>query len=163
MSSHKRIIESIAAIRAHLRDIETLGEPPHIKGYRFESEFLEECKSRRLDAKKARGAQHYDLLVCGLRVQCKCVVPNDIGLVFIQPGQRTWYVTTDFDVLAMKCLEVTYIIPMESLPMSNGHVRIGIKPSGLHRWVSAWDVFSGDRVGKQEKTLFDGLSEEITP
>jgi len=159
MSSHKRIMQAVAAIRAHLRDIETLGEPPHLKGYRFESEFLKECRSRGLDASKAKGGSHFDVIVNGLRVQCKCVVPNDSGHVFIQPGQRTWYLPSDFDVLAMRCLSVTYIVPMSAMPMSNGHVRIGIKPSSMKQWESAWCVFSGDPAAKPEKTLFDGLAD----
>ena len=154
MSAHKKILAAVASIRNQIREIELLAEPPHMKGYQFEKDFLAECRSRGLDAGKASGGGHVDLVVAGRRVQCKHVTPNDAGDVFIQPGQRSYYLPTDFDVLAMKSDESLYIIPMQSLPMTNGHVRIQVRPVSLTMWIDAWGVFTGDGV-PQPRTLFD--------
>ena len=159
MSVSREILQAVQEIRRAIGVIETLSDPPHMKGYAFEKHFLFECRRRGLRACKQSGG-HVDLLVVGKRVQCKCVTPNSSGQVFIQPGQRTWYLPEDFDVLAMKCGEITYIIPMECLPKTNGHVRIQIRPTSFRRFIDAWGVFSGD-VMLLEQSLFP-VDEEAT-
>jgi hypothetical protein len=71
------------------------------------------------------------------------VTPNHAGQVFIQPGQRTWYEESDFDVLAMRCRDDLFIVPMSCLPKTNGHVRIQLKPYAYRRFIDKWDVFDG--------------------
>lgn len=153
VSERKKLVAVVADIRRALDVIEALSEPPHMKGYAFEKEFAAECRRRGLRVSKRSGG-HVDMCVCGKRVQCKCVTANDSGQVFIQPGQRTWYEQSDFDVLAMKCGGCLYIIPMENLPKTNGHVRIQIKPSSFRRFIEAWNVFTADGF-VSEPSLFD--------
>lgn len=157
MSIRKQLIDAVGDIRKALSVIETFSEPPHMKGYRFEKHFMTECRLRGLKAHKVTGG-HVDMRVCGKRVQCKCVTPNANGDVFIQPGQRTWYLPSDFDVLAMQCADSIYIIPMDSLPKTNGHVRIQLKPFRMRRFINAWGVFLGNEVAA-EPTLFDSQEE----
>lgn len=153
MSERKKLIAAVADMRRALDVIETFSKPPHMKGYAFEKEFAAECRRRGLRVVRRTG-RHVDMCVCGKRVQCKCVTANEAGQVFIQPGQRTWYEQSDFDVLAMKCSGCLYIIPMENLPKTNGHVRISIKPSSFRRFVDAWNVFDGEGFFV-EPSLFD--------
>lgn len=153
MSRRQKLLSAVNDIRRALGVIETFGDPPHIKGYAFEKEFALECRKRGLRVVRRTGG-HVDMCVCGKRVQCKCVTPNQLGQVFIQPGQRTWYEPSDFDVLAMKSNDNLYIIPMECLPKTNSHVRIQIRPSSFRRFIDAWDVFTSDKC-VSEPSLFD--------
>ena len=152
MSERKKLIAAVADARRALDVIETFSEPPHMKGYAFEKEFAAECRSRGMRVARRAGG-HIDMRVCGKRVQCKSLTPNQSGQVFLQPGQRTWYEHSDFDVLAMKCEGCLYIIPMASLPKTNGHVRIQIKPLSFRRFIDAWGVLNGDGVAC-EPSLF---------
>lgn len=140
----KEIMSAIAAIKGALSVIESHSQPPHMKGYEFEKQFVSECRARGLRTKRPERQGRVDVLVNGIRVQCKHVTPNGAGQVFIQPGQRTWHEEDDFDVLAMKCSGRLYIIPMGSLPKTNGHVRIQIKPSSYKRFADCWEVLDGE-------------------
>jgi len=155
----KEIVSAIAAIKGALSVIETHSQPPHMKGYEFEKQFVGECRARGLRTKKPPRQGHVDVLVNGVRVQCKHVTPNEAGQVFIQPGQRTWYEEDDFDVLAMKCSGRLYIIPMASLPKTNGHVRIQIKPLSYTRFVDCWEVLDGEYQAEKHcgEFLFEGF------
>ena len=153
MNHRQKLVAAVNDIRRALSVIETFGDPPHMKGYAFEREFTSECRKRGFRVVRRTGG-HVDMCVCGKRVQCKCVTPNQSGQVFIQPGQRTWYEPSDFDVLAMKSDESLYIIPVEHLPKTNGHIRIQIKPASFRRFIDAWGVFTGEGF-TAEPSLFD--------
>jgi hypothetical protein len=150
----REMLQAVAAIKNALLVIEQHAEPPHMKGYRFEKEFVQACRARGLKTRKPSCQGHVDVVVNGKRVQCKHVTQNDVGQVFIQPGQRTWYEQQDFDVLAMKCNESVYIIPMSSLPKTNGHVRIQIKPRAYRRFIDFWQAFDGGDAMPASTTEF---------
>lgn len=150
------LLNAVTNIRNALLVIESHAVPPHMKGYAFEKEFAIDCRKRGMTVRKSSVSSHVDLLVNGKRVQCKCVTPNTNGQVFIQPGQRTWYLPEDFDVLAMRCNGDLYLIPMDTLPKTNGHVRIQIKPRHMRRFIDAWEIFAGDIPKEPQQTLFEG-------
>ena len=150
----RELLDALAAIRNALSVIESHAEPPHMKGYAFEKQFMRECRQRGMRVSKSSKSSHVDMVVNGQRVQCKCVTPNTIGQVFIQPGQRTWYLQDDFDVLAMSCMSNLYLVPAQSLPTTNGHIRIQIRPSSMRRFIDAWEVFEGLMPVEPQQSLF---------
>lgn len=145
-------------LSAQIADAEKHADPPHIKGYRFQKWFREECRKRRMPVRRKTGSSHVDLIVNSKRVQCKNLTPNASGQVFLQPGQSTYYMPKDFDVLAMLCCDRLYIIPIDALPKTNGHITIQIRPVRMHRWVDAWHVFGDFVFAADQKTLFEGES-----
>lgn len=150
----RELLQAVAAIKNALLVIEQSAEPPHMKGYRFEKEFVQACRSKGMRTRKPSRQGHVDVVVNGKRVQCKHVTENNVGQVFIQPGQRTWYEPEDFDVLAMKCKEAIYIIPMSSLPKTNGHVRIQLKPRAYRRFIDFWEALAGDECNPASTAEF---------
>ncbi len=158
MSRKDEIIGAVDAIRGLLSLIEQQAEPPHMKGYEFERQFSLMCEERGIYVSRG-DRQHVDRVANGLRVQCKNVTPDERGVVYIQPGQRTHYEVTDFDVLAMLAGGNVYLVPMEFLPKTNGHVSIQVSVHGLCRWRDAWCVFVGSNPPDKQKTLFSGVLE----
>lgn len=153
MSRERIIMSAVDDISRALSVIAEHAEPPHMKGYRFEKEFRRMCCERGIAVERGDG-KHVDLVCNGKRVQCKNLSPDDRGFVYLQPGQRTHYFASDFDVLAMSASSMLYIVPISCLPTTNGHVSITIKAESLFRWVDAWSVFEGAVPPSQQLGLF---------
>lgn len=153
MSRERIIMEAVETITRALSVIAEHAEPPHMKGYRFEKDFRRMCFERGISVEKGDG-KHVDMICNGLRVQCKNVTPDARGLVYLQPGQRTHYLASDFDVLAMAVGQNVYIVPISFLPTTNGHVSIQVSPGSLSRWIDAWSVFDGVVPPSRQLGLF---------
>jgi hypothetical protein len=157
--SLQSVIEQMGDLVSRLgelvEDAEKAAVPPHRKGYQFEKQFLAYCRQRGMTVSKKTMSSHVDLLVNGKRVQCKNLTPNAAGQVFLQPGQSTYYMTGDFDVLAMSCCGRLYLVPMQALPVTSGHVSIQVKPNSLGEWIDRWDIFGDFVYAAKQQTMFD--------
>jgi hypothetical protein len=129
--------------------------PPHMKGYHFEKQFRAYCRQKGMTVSKKTLSSHVDLLVNGKRVQCKNLTPNATGQVFLQPGQSTYYMPEDFDVLALSCCDRLYLVPIQALPVTSGHVSIQVKHNSLGEWIDRWDVLGDFVYESKQQTLFD--------
>jgi hypothetical protein len=162
--SLRSVLEKIGNLASQLVELveeaERHADPPHIKGYRFEKQFMAICRQRRMSVTRRTESSHVDLLVNGKRVQCKNLSPNAAGQVFLQPGQSTYYMPEDFDILAMFCCGRLYLVPMQALPVTSGHVSIQVKPNSLSEWVDRWDVFGDFVYTSKQQTMFDEV--EVT-
>lgn len=156
MSRELHIMEAVEAIKRALCVIVEHAEPPHMKGYRFEKDFRQMCFDRGISVEKGDG-KHVDMVCNGMRVQCKNVTPDSRGLIYLQPGQSTYYVPSDFDVLAMSSASRLYIVPSHFLPATNGHISIQVSPASLSRWVDAWSVFENVIPPSKQLGLFHAL------
>jgi hypothetical protein len=157
--SLQSVLQKIGELASQLGDLvqdaERHSEPPHMKGYRFEKQFRALCRRKGMLVSSKTCSSHVDLLVNGKRVQCKNLTPNSAGQVYLQPGQSTYYMPDDFDVLAMSCLGVLYLVPIQALPVTGGHVCIQVKPNTLREWIDRWDVLGEFRHLATQQTLFD--------
>ena len=152
MNRKNALLTAVDQIRGALLLIEEHAEPPHMKGYKFEKQFCSMCIDRGIDVRPGDG-QHVDVFANGMRVQCKNVTPDFRGIVYVQPGQSTYYYESDFDVLAMYAGGDLYIVPMEFIPKTRGHVSIQLNVGGLSRWIEAWSVFSGLNPPEKQMTF----------
>ncbi len=121
-------------------------EAPHMKGYDFERRFAVICESRGLSVFRGRG--HFDYVVHGLRVQCKCLVPDLNGFVYVQPGSGPAYAPGSFDALAIETEERLHIIPEEDIPRTkkSGLLRAAMRVSFVTAYRDAWWVLErGER------------------
>jgi hypothetical protein len=149
--------ELVSRLGELIEDAEKHAEPPHLKGYKFEKQFRAYCRKQGMTVSNKTFSSHVDLLVNGKRVQCKNLTPNASGQVFLQPGQSTWYMPDDFDVLAMSCCGTLYLVPIQALPLTAGHICIQVKPKSLSEWINRWDVFGKFEFIPQQQTLFGSL------
>lgn len=92
----------------------------------------------------------YDLLVNGLRVQCKkrTLLPNGkVKLCFCARraagATKEAYLVGEFDVLCMKCNGLVYVIPSLALGCGDGvTMKNEIDPSQYQSYVDNWGVLS---------------------
>jgi|LakMenEpi03Aug12_release.lakeMendotaPanAssembly.Ray.scaffolds.fasta_scaffold131917_2 hypothetical protein len=156
--SLQSVIRQMGELVSHLGELiehaEKHSAPPHMKGYHFEKQFRAHCRQRGMTVSNKTMSSHVDLLVNGKRVQCKNLTPNAAGQVFLQPGQSTYYMPEDFDVLAMSCCDCLYLVPMQALPVTGGHVCIQVKPAALGEWIDRWDVLGDFVFTDKQQTLF---------
>ena len=117
------------------------GEAWHKKGYDFEKRFAEICESRGLSVTRA-GRGHFDYVVNGLRVQCKCLVPDPGGMVYVQPGSGPAYEPGSFDVLVIETPEAIHIVEETEIPLtkSSGLLRASLSVCFLRKFSGAWWV-----------------------
>jgi hypothetical protein len=122
-------------------------EAPHLKGYDFERRFAVVCERRGMGVSRA-GRGHFDYVVDGLRVQCKCLVPDLNGVVYVQPGSGPACAPGSFDALAIETPVGLHIIPEEDIPRTktSGLLRSAIHASFLAAYLDAWWVLErGER------------------
>ena len=141
-----------------LRDYVTAGESWHKKGYDFERRFSELCECRGLHCVKAPQRGHFDYVVNGARVQCKCLVPDARCFVYVQPGSGPAYSPDSFDVLAVETPKGLHLIPECLIPRTrSGLVRSHLHISFLERFTDAWwSIESGEcpEAFERQLTLF---------
>jgi hypothetical protein len=132
-----------------------VGNPqtPQEAGDQWEKRFIRIAKKQGYDATPAgRKGAPFDVVVCGFRVQCKMRLkrmPNGkVQLAYrtrdIRGANRRAYYRGEFDVLALRCENKTYLIPESALIAGGGDTLLNdIDPSGFASFVDNWEVFSG--------------------
>lgn len=128
------------------------------RGFAFETDFVSQAHGRGHRAYRVKGHRPHDVVVDGVRVQCKSKVFDEHGRVRIAKGQKK-YKWGDWDVLALEFRGTLYLIPEQLLRTAKGTLLTVIRPSRFRRWVDAWQVFSGDQLRNVERQqgLFDTL------
>lgn len=126
------------------------------RGFAFESDFVRRATLRGHKAHRVCGHKPHDVVVDGVRVQCKSKQFDEQGRVRIAKGQKK-YRRGDWDVLALDFRGTLYLIPEPILRTKSGTLLTVIRPRFFRRWIDAWQVFShgGARVSEPQKTLFD--------
>ena len=128
------------------------------RGFALESDFVRRAQIRGHKAHRVDGHKPHDVVVDGVRVQCKSKQFDEQGRVRIAKGQKK-YRRGDWDVLALDFRGTLYLIPEPVLRTPGGTLLTVIRPCTFRRWIDAWHVFSQERLRNEphEKTLFDGL------
>ena len=144
-----------------LREFVQAGESWHKKGYDFERRFCAMCVDRGIDCVRA-GRGHYDFLANGLRVQCKCLVPDANGRVYVQPGSGPAYRPGSFDVLAIETPSFLAIVPERFIGRTrSGYLQAAISASFLARFGGAWWAIDGSESPTGfERQLMLGMQAE---
>jgi hypothetical protein len=153
--------EAIEMIDRLREFVQVSGDAWHKKGYDFERRFGEMCFSRGLDCVRA-GRGHFDFVVDGLRVQCKCLVPDAKGKVYVQPGSGPAYLPNSFDVLAIETPKGMHLIPETSIPRTrSGLLQAALSICFLERFTDAWwAIETGQPPAGFEKQLMFSLNEQ---
>lgn len=124
------------------------------RGFAFESDFVRQARDRGHKAFRVRGHRPHDVVVDGLRVQCKSKQFDEQGRVRVAKGQHK-YKRGDWDVLALDYRGTLYLIPERLLRTPRGTLLTVIRPRFFKRWVDAWHVFDGSKaVLSEQQTLF---------
>ena len=154
-------IDQIVSACGALRDIvANPGEAWHRKGYDFEKRFASMCESRGLSYLRA-GRGHFDYVVNGLRVQCKCLVPDSSGMVYVQPGSGPAYEPGSFDVLVVETPLGLHIVQEAEIPRtrSSGLLRAALSADFLKKFSDAWWVLErAESPAGFERQLLLGIS-----
>jgi hypothetical protein len=120
-------------------------------GQRWEKKFSKSASELGFDVLRLGGGRAipYDLIVNGLKVQCKIretssVRPVKLRLHAAAGETKEAYLAGDFDVLALRCNKQTYIIPASELVSPDDRFLINmIRPSDYARYIDNWDAFRG--------------------
>lgn len=99
----------------------------------------------------------YDRIVEGLRVQCKqrrTLPSGKVKLCFCARASRgskkEAYLIGEFDVLALRCDGVVYIIPAWAIEAGDGvTMKNELCPRDYAAFVDNWDVFRGSGVARE--------------
>lgn len=126
------------------------------QGFAFESEFVQRAKHHGHKAFRVTGHRPHDVVVDGVRVQCKSKQFDENGRVRIAKGQKK-YKRGDWDVLALDYRGTLYLIPETLLRTPRGTLLTVIKPTSFRKWVDAWHVFQGKQAPEslRQQDLFD--------
>jgi hypothetical protein len=138
-------------------------EDSHRKGIRWQKEFEFECVERGLIVEQPKGRE--DIVVNGLKVQCKAVDRNEggIDIANMRPvkanGGMRGYLRCEADVFALRHNRETFLIPSGILDKGNGVLRGRVKLSEIQCFRNGWHVFSVDHVPEKadrQHELFNG-------
>jgi hypothetical protein len=129
---------------------ESGGNSLRTRGKRWEKKFssLASGKGFSVTSVESKGLQ-YDSIVNGKRVQCKSrsLLKNgsvDLCLARRKGNSKKAYLIDDFDVLALRCQCLTYLIPAWAIAHSDGAtIKNNIKPKDYACFVENWGFFSG--------------------
>jgi len=126
------------------------------RGFAFESDFVCQASERGHRAFRVKGQKPHDVVVDGVRVQCKSKQFDEQGRVRIAKGQKK-YRRGDWDVLALDFRGTLYLIPESILRTSKGTLLTVIRPRLFRKWIDAWEVFCDARLRNAPlvRTLFD--------
>lgn len=141
----RKVKSIVASIRVLLDEID--GEScPSMKGYEFESVFVEMAQARGLHAVAVRSKGPVDVMVGEVRVQVKRRFRNPAaGLYCIEAAGNRPYSPSDFDVLALFMAEEERlaIVPSKAIVRNEFALRTYLSPGELKPWIDRWDVFGG--------------------
>lgn len=112
------------------------------RGFAFESDFVKLAAARGHKAFRVKGHKPHDVVVNGVRVQCKTKQFDEQGRVRIAKGQKK-YRRGDWDVLALDFRGTLYLIPESLLRTARGTLLTVIRPRLFKKWIDAWQLFSG--------------------
>jgi hypothetical protein len=134
------------------------------KGKRWESDFADACRERGLCVEEPRGRE--DLVVSGLRVQCKHIDQSRNGIIDIsnrvpvkKNGGMRGYTASECDVFAIKHFGDLFLVPAAALCDESGLIRRHVTPLSLRRFLNHWEVFETGyeppRVAMQNRLFED--------
>jgi hypothetical protein len=140
-----RLLKRIAELMG-----ESGGNSLRTRGRRWEKKFSRLASDRGflVDRVESKGLP-YDTVVNGTRVQCKCRSPLKNGSVDLCLARRKGnakkaYLVNDFNVLALRCKGLTYLIPVWAITHKDARtIKNNIKPNDYACFVDNWGVFSG--------------------
>lgn len=119
------------------------------KGKRWESDFRSMCMERNLPVEPPSGRE--DLVVAGMRVQCKNVDESRNGTIDISNmrpvkanGGLRGYHSGEVDVFAIRHRGEVFIVPAVSVMGTDGVVRKRVRLQSLVPFANNWGVFSND-------------------
>jgi hypothetical protein len=154
--------EAIACLKKLEEYVTSPRDSWHKKGYEFEKRFASMCELRGMVAERA-GRGHFDYLVNEVRVQCKCLVPDQSGMVYVQPGSGPAYKPGSFDVLVVETPAGVHVIPESDIPRTkkSGLLRAALSVDFLAKYLDAWWVLTGVELPQGfERQLKLGLIDE---
>ena len=97
----------------------------------------------------------HDIVVCGLRIQCKVRSPKSSGAITI--GKGAWdldkYKSGKVDIFAIKCGKLRLVIPFKRLVTSRGMFRNDIHPDRFWRYVDRWAICDASSIGSGDSDL----------
>lgn len=141
-------------------------EDSHEKGTRWEREFSGMAADRGLAVEDGAGRE--DLVVAGVRVQCKHIDAlrsgDTLDIANMRPvgannGHRG-YMIGEYDVLALRHGDGVYLIPATWLDAGNGTLASRIRLSLIGQFRDAWEVFdtgyAAPRRDAQQSLWMDG-------
>lgn len=151
------IKQSLSVITSAIELLEKIDIGAFNAGKSFEKELLAICRSRGMMAKKESRQCAVDLIVNGLRVQCKQTDGSE-GCVRAYGGKKVSYAPTAFDILAVRTKGAMFFVPTKAIPRRDGKLRNSIRISWLRQWRDAWHVFDGVNDSR-ERLLFSDTEE----
>jgi hypothetical protein len=131
----------------------------HRMGEKTEREFVRMSESRGLPVEHyAKQSIAYDFVVAGLRVQVKTRKVSPGGIIKLCSTRRSGalregYYIGEFDVLAVKCDGVWYLIPETSIETRGEMLLNNIVIYGYSEFIDNWGVFTDTGVRRHPSQL----------
>jgi hypothetical protein len=130
------------------------------KGFSFEDEFVNEASARGVIAYRILKSHPYDVVANGLRIQCKAKTIDSDNRIQIGKGQNL-YRKDEWDILALKCRGVVYLIPANRLRSERvvGFLKRKIHSFDIQQWRDRWDLLEtmkseGSHGRESQRSLF---------
>lgn len=111
-------------------------------GFEWERQLIEMATSRGYRAVRAEKLREYDVVINGLKVQCKRKNYQDpCGGVRVAKGQKR-YAAGDYDILALNFQGRLFFIPSHALQMPGGTMTTKLRLHKVLQYEDKWGVFS---------------------
>lgn len=120
----------------------------HEKGKRWEGDFAQECQKRGLHI--AGGTGREDMLVNGLKVQCKAIDRVTgrgwVDIANMRPvksnGGRRGYLRVEVDVVALRTRGRVFLIPADHINAHDGMLSPRVLIDDISAFENGWGVFA---------------------
>lgn len=125
-------------------------------GFEWERQLVEMAAARGHRAARAERLLQYDVVIDGLKVQCKRKNYQDpCGGIRVAKGQKR-YSEHDYDILALNFQGRAFFIPSRELRMPGGTLATKIKLPKFLQYENNWGVFKdgGNCDGSDQKTFW---------
>jgi hypothetical protein len=130
------------------------GCPLQRAGRKWEKKFVRLAAGFGFTVSEPPAGRAYDIVVDGLRVQCKQRKTLAGGWINIclharssRGSSKEAYLLNEFEVLALRCDGIVYIIPSWALESGDGiTMKNRFRPSDYTTFINNWDVFRGEGV-----------------